>query len=87
MKPDTLTTYKAPDHHYLESWNDAEPKKNHYSLAQPAITPIFKSRSAAVKASSFGQVKHQGDYFEFVKNNWKTWFYKDQTVPIPDILG
>ncbi|MFN4946011.1 MAG: TAT-variant-translocated molybdopterin oxidoreductase, partial [Chryseotalea sp.] len=42
----TLTSFLAPDHHYLESWNDAEPKKNSFSLGQPAITPIFKTRSA-----------------------------------------
>ncbi|HZI26065.1 MAG TPA: TAT-variant-translocated molybdopterin oxidoreductase, partial [Chryseolinea sp.] len=41
----SLVNYFAPDHHFLESWNDAEPKKNHFSLAQPAITPIFKSRA------------------------------------------
>ncbi|MFN7260261.1 MAG: TAT-variant-translocated molybdopterin oxidoreductase, partial [Cyclobacteriaceae bacterium] len=38
--------YMAPDHHYLESWNDFEPKPNYYSLSQPAITPIFKTRQA-----------------------------------------
>ena len=36
--------YVCPDHHYLESWNDAEAKKNHYSLMQPAINPIFDTR-------------------------------------------
>ena len=76
----TLTTYKAPDHHFLESWNDAEPKKNHYSLAQPAITPIFKSRPAG-ESFLIWSGEASNDYFEFVKNNWKTWFHKDQTVP------
>ncbi len=67
-------TYKAPDHHYLESWNDFEPKKNFYSLSQPAITPIFKSRQAQesflVWAGEAGV-----DYFTFVKDNWSAWFY------------
>ena len=27
-----LVNYQAPDHHFLEAWNDAEPKKNHFSL-------------------------------------------------------
>ncbi|MEO8471111.1 MAG: 4Fe-4S dicluster domain-containing protein, partial [Chryseolinea sp.] len=74
----TLVQYQAPDHHFLESWNDAEPKKNHYSLAQPAITPLFKSRPAPESLLIWsGDAK--ADYFEFVKNNWKTWFYKNQT--------
>lgn len=39
-----LCGYVCPDNHYLESWNDAEPKKFRYSLAQPAIQPIFDTR-------------------------------------------
>ncbi len=34
----------APDHHYLESWNDAEPKKGIYSLQQPTIRNIYNTR-------------------------------------------
>jgi MoCo/4Fe-4S cofactor protein with predicted Tat translocation signal len=34
-----------PDHHYLESWGDAEPKTGYYSLMQPGIAPIFKTRA------------------------------------------
>ncbi|MCB9038970.1 MAG: TAT-variant-translocated molybdopterin oxidoreductase [Lewinellaceae bacterium] len=36
-----LCDYLTPTHHYLESWGDAEPKRGHYSLIQPAIAPIF----------------------------------------------
>jgi MoCo/4Fe-4S cofactor protein with predicted Tat translocation signal len=70
-----LADYLSPDHHYLEAWNDAEPKKNHYSVAQPTITPIFKSRAAQesflIWAGDTG-----ADYFEVLKSNWKQWFYK-----------
>ncbi len=34
-----------PDHHYLESWGDAEPKTGYFSLMQPGIAPIFKTRA------------------------------------------
>ena len=37
--------YLVPDHHYLESWGDAEPKANYFSLMQPGIAPLFKTRS------------------------------------------
>lgn len=40
----SLCQYICPDNHYLESWNDAEPRKGFYSLAQPAIHPLFNSR-------------------------------------------
>jgi MoCo/4Fe-4S cofactor protein with predicted Tat translocation signal len=64
----------APDHHYLEAWNDAEPKKGKYSLGQPAITPIFKSR-AAQESFLIWAGETNVDYFEILKNNWKTWFF------------
>ena len=37
--------YIVPDHHYLESWGDAEPKTGYYSLMQPGIAPLFKTRA------------------------------------------
>lgn len=37
--------YVVPDHNYLESWGDAEPKTGYYSLMQPGIAPIFKTRA------------------------------------------
>lgn len=65
----------APDHHYLESWNDAEPKKNHFSLAQPAITPIFQTRAA--QESFLIWAGHTNvDYYEILKSNWAAWFFK-----------
>ena len=42
----SLCQYAAPDSHWLESWNDFEPKRGYLSLAQPAITPLFATRQA-----------------------------------------
>jgi molybdopterin-containing oxidoreductase family iron-sulfur binding subunit len=70
----SLADFLAPDHHYLEAWNDAEPKKNHFSVAQPAITPIFKSR-AAQESLLIWAGEWNVDYFEIVKNNWKNRFF------------
>lgn len=69
-----MATYKTPDHHYLEAWNDFEPKANTYSLSQPAITPIFKSRQA--QESLLAWSGQEADYFSFIKDNWKNWFYE-----------
>ena len=69
--------YMSPDHHYLESWGDAEPKPNFFSLSQPAITPIFKSRHGQESLMVWaGEINV--DYFSFVKNNWNSWFYAKQ---------
>lgn len=70
----SLADFIAPDHHYLEAWNDAEPKKGYYSIAQPAITPIFKSR-AAQESLLIWAGETNVDYFEVLKNNWKNWFF------------
>lgn len=42
----SMAHYICPDHNYLESWNDYNPKKAHYSLSQPTISPLFKTRQA-----------------------------------------
>ncbi|MEX1189643.1 MAG: TAT-variant-translocated molybdopterin oxidoreductase [Bacteroidia bacterium] len=36
----------TPDHHYLEAWTDSNPRTGHYTLGQPTIQPIFKTRQA-----------------------------------------
>ena len=36
--------YVAPDHHYLESWGDLMPRHTIYTLVQPTINPLFKTR-------------------------------------------
>ena len=40
-----LCNFVIPTHHYLESWGDAEPKQGYYSLIQPTINPLFKTRA------------------------------------------
>ena len=42
----SLANVIAPDHHYLESWNDAEPKAGHFAMVQPTISPVYNSRAA-----------------------------------------
>jgi len=69
----SVCTYKAPDHHYLESWNDFEPKKNSFSLSQPAITPIFKTRQAQESLLVWAGEKNP-DYYQFVKDTWTSRF-------------
>lgn len=71
----SLCQFLAPDHHYLESWNDAEPKPNFFSLAQPTITPIFKTRPAQESFLVWAG-EEQTNYFEFLKENWRSRFYK-----------
>jgi MoCo/4Fe-4S cofactor protein with predicted Tat translocation signal len=39
-------SYKAPDHHYLESWNDLSPVAGRVDLVQPTINKLFNTRQA-----------------------------------------
>lgn len=66
----SLCQYQAPDSHWLESWNDYEPKKGFLSLAQPAITPIFQTRQGQESFLRWsGSNEH---YYDFLKDGWHT---------------
>ncbi|WP_018612896.1 TAT-variant-translocated molybdopterin oxidoreductase [Segetibacter koreensis] len=63
-----LCKYVIPDHNYLESWGDAEPKTGYVSLIQPTISPLFKTRQwqdSLLKWSSAPT-----DYLAFLKQYW-----------------
>jgi len=58
----------APDHHFLESWGDAEAKTGHFSFIQPTIYPLFKTRQwqdSLLKWSG-----NTADYLAYLKNFW-----------------
>jgi len=64
----TVCKYVIPDHHFLESWGDAEAITGHISFIQPTIAPLFKTR-----AFQDSLLKWSGDateYTTYVKNFW-----------------
>jgi MoCo/4Fe-4S cofactor protein with predicted Tat translocation signal len=65
-----LVKYIAPDNHYLESWNDANPKRGHYSFQQPAITNIFNTRQTQTSFLTWAGAS-ETDYYTYLKNNWE----------------
>lgn len=72
----SAVTYVAPDHHYLEQWNDVELRAGYYSLVQPTIAPLFSTRQAP---ESF--LKWAGltvEYYTYLQNNWKETFFTQQ---------
>jgi Fe-S-cluster-containing dehydrogenase component/anaerobic selenocysteine-containing dehydrogenase len=63
-----LVRYNCPDHHYLESWNDVEAKRDYFSFMQPAINQIFDTRHMADSL-----LKWSGStvsYYDFIKAYW-----------------
>jgi len=70
--------YVAPDQHFLESWNDAEPRKGNLSLAQPAISPIFNSRQAQESFMAWSGITDK-TWFEYLQETWKSSFFEAQS--------
>ncbi|MDX2250555.1 MAG: TAT-variant-translocated molybdopterin oxidoreductase [Bacteroidia bacterium] len=72
-----LCQYTCPDSHFLESWGDAQQASNHYSLIQPAIHPIYKTRQAAQSLMKW--TGNQGTYLSYLQNFWKERFFDATT--------
>ncbi len=62
--------YIIPDHNFLENWGDAEPKANYYSLQQPGISPLFKTR--AFQDSLMAWMDAGQTYADYWKLYWTT---------------
>lgn len=69
----SLCKFIAPDSHFLESWNDAEPKRGFYSICQPTISTVFNTRQAQVSMLTWAGLA--SDYAEYLKNQWATTVY------------
>lgn len=68
------TQFVCPDHHYLESWNDAEVKTGFYSLMQPCIRPIFKTRAA--QESLLKWAGNLTDFRSYIQQVWKNQLFE-----------
>ncbi|MCX6263625.1 MAG: TAT-variant-translocated molybdopterin oxidoreductase, partial [Bacteroidetes bacterium] len=60
--------YVIPDHHYLESWGDAEAKTGYFSFMQPTIYPLFKTRQWQDSLLKWSGATT--DYLSFLKGYW-----------------
>jgi len=60
--------FVLPDHHYLESWGDAEGKAGFVSFIQPTIHPLFKTRAFGTSLLKWSG--NEADYETYFKNYW-----------------
>ena len=65
----SLCNFICPDHHPLESWSDAEPKKGFYSFGQPTIAPLFNTRQ--MQESLLSWTGNKTPYHDYMEANWK----------------
>ncbi len=63
--------FVIPSHHWLESWGDAEPKTGYFSLLQPTINPLFKTRAFQTSLLKWA-ANPVSDYETYFKNFWNT---------------
>ncbi len=60
----------CPEPHYLEAWNDAEPKTGMYSLAQPTIPKLFDSRQVQESLMKWAGGQ-EIEYYDYIKTQWQ----------------
>ncbi|MFY0606886.1 MAG: TAT-variant-translocated molybdopterin oxidoreductase [Cyclobacteriaceae bacterium] len=75
----SLTSVVAPDHHFLESWNDFEPVTGSFSLSQPTIKNIFDTRQA--QESFLTWAESETNFYDLLRSTWEAnVFAKANTV-------
>lgn len=74
----SLCKYACPDNHYLESWNDAQPKAGMYSLCQPTIVNIFSTRQ--MQDSLLMWMGNENGFYSYIVNNWKSTVFPTQNI-------
>ncbi|MBI2606656.1 MAG: 4Fe-4S dicluster domain-containing protein [Deltaproteobacteria bacterium] len=84
----SLVNYICPDNHFLESWNDAEPRKGSFSLGQPTIGKLFDTRQAqesllkwtGLTGSQGGEATEgESAYYLYIKKYWEKALYPLQS--------
>lgn len=74
--------YVCPDHNWLESWGDANPKRGQYSLQQPTITPLFAApRFEGTRQAQDSLLKWAGvktDYLTYLQAFWQNHIFPIQ---------
>ncbi|RLD27439.1 MAG: molybdopterin oxidoreductase [Bacteroidetes bacterium] len=68
-----LVDYVCPDNHFLESWNDAEPKRGFFSLAQPTIHKLFNTRAS--QESLLKWIGENIDYHNYIQKYWEEFIF------------
>ena len=70
--------FVAPDHHYLENWNDHEPRRGVRSLAQPTIAPLYDTRAFQDTLLSWGRslgvgpvAATTGTWHDYLRESWR----------------
>jgi len=72
-----MADFACPTPHFLETWDDAMPARGVYSLAQPVIAPLFRTR--AWQQSLLKWSGDDRDYYRFLRDQWRERVFPLQT--------
>jgi MoCo/4Fe-4S cofactor protein with predicted Tat translocation signal len=74
-----LADVVVPDHHFLESWNDAEPVTGWRGLTQPTIAPLFATRAFAESLLAWSPGE-KPDWHGYLREHWRREVFPRQDV-------
>ena len=63
------STFVAPNHHYLESWNDLSLNSSRVDLVQPSIAPLYDTRSAGESMLVWAGASNT-DWYSYIRTNY-----------------
>ncbi|MDL1870787.1 4Fe-4S dicluster domain-containing protein [Deltaproteobacteria bacterium PRO3] len=72
-----LVRAQAPGLHFLEAWNDAEPRARLFHLTQPLIAPLFDNRG--FQDSLLRWLGLGPDFYRYLQAHWEKTLYPRQT--------
>ncbi|MBI1790380.1 MAG: 4Fe-4S dicluster domain-containing protein [Acidobacteria bacterium] len=73
----SVSRYVCPDHHYLESWGDAEPVSGVLSLTQPVIRPLGDTRSVLESLAAWQGIRKSA--YDLSRESWQASVFPRQT--------
>jgi molybdopterin-containing oxidoreductase family iron-sulfur binding subunit len=73
----SLARYVCPNHHYLESWSDAEPVSGILSLRQPAIHHLGNTRPVLESLALWSGAPNRA--YDLIRDYWKARIFPRQT--------
>ncbi len=66
-----------PDHHFLESWGDVEPRTGVHSLVQPVLVPVFRTKQTGDVLLSVGRrasltlPTQASTFYDYLREHWQ----------------
>ena len=66
--------------HYLEAWDDNNPKKGHYTVTQPSIRPLFDTMQ--LQDCLLKWTGSNDSYYDYIKKTWEANAFSRQSKSV-----